>query len=92
MSDDPKAKILEFLKYARFAVQEAKAECEGWGSVKLGVLVWPNDGKKAGRVACRFDAPEFFEELATLLGAPPLTEEDILDCKAAQIVSMFGDR
>ena len=90
MKEEMRAKMLEALKHMRHAATQAKEEAGPDGKVQVGILSLPTKGP--GRIVAHFDAPEFFEELSVLLDAPPLTEDDIMVCKAFEIVSMFGGR
>ena len=72
-------KILLALPHFRYAVKEASEK----GIMKLGILSYKDDG--SGRVVASFEAQEFFDDLATALGAPPRSEDD-MEAKAEKIV------
>lgn len=82
--EEAKEKILLALPYMRHAVEKAAAE----GSVEVGILATQPSG--AGRIVARFQAAEFFEDLATALGVGELTEAERLDAKAQAIVDAFA--
>lgn len=85
--EEIRERLLRGLKHMRLAAEFAKetAEANG-GTVKIGILATRADG--ARKICCTFDAPAFFDDLATVLGIPPLTEDDKLDCAADEIVDM----
>src|SRR5271154_1840659 len=81
-----KAKMLVAIPYMRHAIAKAAKD----GRAYVGILsVNPEGG---GRVVAQFDAPEFFDELALLLDAPPQTYEDDLDAEAVALLDEFGLR
>lgn len=82
---------LERMKLAvphfRAAVARAATE-EPNARPKLGILASQPDG--SGRVICSFECDEFFEDLALLVDAPELTDDDILRSKALAFLGRFG--
>jgi len=79
-------KMLIALPYMRHAVKDAA----GTGKVHIGILSVKEDG--SGRVVAKFEAPEFFEDLALILDAPKQTEEDDLRASAVALLDNFGLR
>lgn len=90
MNEELRKKMLLVLPHLRFAVEEAAAKAAGSGTVEFGVLLRNADG--SGRVLASFRGAEFIEDLATLLGAGPLTDEERQDAKAEKLLSEFGLR
>jgi len=90
MKDELRKKMLLALPHLRFASDEAKKEAGEGGKVLFGILVKKTDG--TGKVLATFDAGEFAEDLAILLDAPPLTEEDRADARATQFLDKMGLR
>jgi hypothetical protein len=88
MNDELRKKLLLVLPHLRFAEEEAKAEAGADGKALFGILVTKPDG--TGKVVATFEAPEFVEDLAKLLDAPPLTEEDRADARAAKFLQRLG--
>lgn len=86
MADELKEKFRKAIPHLRFGVEEAKKETEN-GEALFGILV-VNDNK--GRVVFTFKAEEFVEDLARLVDAPPMTDEDRQNAKVAQFLSRFG--
>lgn len=82
--DAAKERLLAALPYFRKAVSDAKKK----GAVQLGVLATNPDG--SGNIEVRFEASEFFDDLATVLGAPPQTEEDDMKAKALAFLQRHG--
>ncbi len=83
-ADDQLERFLLALKHMRYAAEDATREAGEGGKAQLGVLALKKDGK-TGRIVCRFDAIEFFEDIAKFLGVPPLTDDDRMDCAARSI-------
>lgn len=79
-------KMLTALPYMRHAMAEAAKN----GSPHIGILSVKPDG--SGRVEAKFEAPEFFKDLAVILDAPAQTEEDNLNAGALSILDRFGIR
>lgn len=90
MNDELREKMLLVMPHLRFAVEEATKEAAGAGTVEFGILVKNADG--SGKVVASFRAIEFIEDLATLLGAGPLTDEERMDARALKLVTKFGLR
>jgi hypothetical protein len=90
MNEEIRKKMLMVLPYLRFAIEEAKTKAGETGAVEIGILVKNADG--SGKVLASFGAGEFVEDLATLLGAGPLTEEERQDARAESFISQFGLR
>lgn len=88
MNDELRKKLLLVLPHLRFASEEAKTEAGDGGKVLFGVLVMKSD--RTGKVVATFEAPEFVEDLAKLLDAPPFTEEDRADARAAKFLQKLG--
>lgn len=87
MNDEIRNKMLQMLPHLRFAIEEA-IEADASVGIELGILAKKSDG--SGRVVCSFRADEFVEDLAKLLGAGPMTEEERLDAKAVKLLMGFG--
>jgi hypothetical protein len=79
------AKMLVAIPFMRHAMKQASQE----GQAKIGILSVREGG---GTVVAQFDAPEFFDELALIVGAPPQTEEDDLNAGARAIIDRLGLR
>lgn len=90
MNEELRKKMLMVIPHLRFAVEEATTKAGESGQVEFGVLVRNADG--SGRVVSSFRAGEFIEDLATLLGAGPLTEEERQGAKAEKLLAEFGLR
>jgi len=75
--DDATRDLLSALPYFRKAVADVRAK---GGKVQLGVLSTNADG--SGKIEMRFDADEFFDDLALILNAPPQTEKDDMAARA----------
>lgn len=88
MSNELRTKMLLVLPHLRFAIEEAAKKAGATGSVEIGILVKNADG--SGKVMASFRGVEFIEDLATLLGAGPLTEEERQDARAMKLLSEFG--
>ncbi len=71
-------KMLKAITFMRHAVKEAAKK----GEVHFGILAVNPDG--SGQVVARFEAPEFFDDLAAIIDAPEQTEEDDLEASALQ--------
>lgn len=87
MSDEIRNKMLQALPHMRFAIEEALKANNG-ATIKIGILAVNPDG--TGKVACSFAGTEFVEDLATLLGAGPLTDEERMDARAMKFLTEFG--
>lgn len=81
--DQAKADLLTVLRHLRFAVEEAQKN----GAVKLGILSVRSDG--GGKIECRFDS-DFLDDLALVIDAQPMTEQDRMDARAAKFKSLHG--
>jgi hypothetical protein len=79
-----RARLLEALPYFRHAANNAK---EG-GKIQLGILS-VKDGK-SGQIVARFDADDFFDDLALILDAPPQTKNDDMRAAAEALLQSFG--
>lgn len=78
-------RLLRGLKHMRLAAEFAKETAEaGGGKVKIGILATRADG--ARKIICTFDAPEFFEDIAAVLGVPPITADDKTECAIEMLV------
>ncbi len=77
-------RMLSVLPHFRYAVRDAASK----GKVEIGILAVAPDG--GGHVVCRFDAEDFFKDLAHVLCAGPQTADDEMSAKAQQIVDIFG--
>ncbi len=82
--EEAKEKIKQVLPYLRVAVEDAAKK----GRPQLGVLAVNDDG--SGTVVCQLEAPEFFEDLALVIGVGPLTKEQRLEAGAQWIFDLFG--
>jgi hypothetical protein len=70
--------------YMRHAVKVAAES----GDVEIGILSVKPDG--TGKIVAMFEAPEFFDDLALLIGAPEQTKEDDMKAEAAAILDGVG--
>ena len=88
MKEELKEKFKQVIPHLRFGIEEAKKEDKGTNEVLFGVLiVKPNQN---GRIVFTFKADDFVEDLAELVGAPPMTDEARMDARAAAFLSRFG--
>lgn len=78
------ADFLVLIPYLRYAIKNASAN----GTIKLGILSVKEDG--AGKVECQFDAGDFVEDLARVIGAPDYTKDDELSARAEEMLQTFG--
>lgn len=79
-----KERLLTVIKHLRFAMKEAEAG----GKVQLGILsVLPDS---SGKITARFDAKDFIEDVALVIGAPPYTENDEMEAKATKLLHELG--
>jgi hypothetical protein len=67
---EAKDRLLVALPYLRDAADKARSK----GAVHLGILAVQPSG--SGQITMRFEADSFFEDLALVLDAPPLTQQD----------------
>jgi hypothetical protein len=81
--EEAKRDLLAIMPYLRFAIEEANKG----GRARLGIL--REDVEGGGKIECRFSC-EFLEDVALLIEAPPMTEEDRLKAKASQFRSSIG--
>lgn len=72
------------IPYFRGAVNDAKSE----GMVKMGILSKNPDG--SGRILMEFDCEEFFNDIATVIDAPPQTMQDDMTFKAQSFLAKHG--
>jgi hypothetical protein len=86
-AEEAKRDFMIALPHFRHAMTLARDEAGDGGMIGIGIIAIPAGGQ-SGQIVARFNAAEFFEDLATLLGAPAQTEDDVLDAKAQQIVDM----
>ena len=87
MNDEIRNKMLQVLPHLRFAIEEA-VKADPSARIELGILAKKTDG--SGRVVCSFRADEFVEDLAKLINAGPMTEEERMDAKAVKLLTGFG--
>lgn len=87
MDDDIRNKMLTALPHMRFAIEEA-LKANPTAEIKIGILAKNPDG--TGKVVSTFAATEFIEDLATLLEAGPLTDDDRADARAMKFLTDFG--
>lgn len=78
--DDAKRDILTVLPYLRLAIEEALKR----GKPELAVSARHDDG--GGQVVCTF-TPEIIEDIALLIDAPPMSQEDRMRAQT----KMVGD-
>lgn len=86
--DDAKARLLTALPFLRHAMEEALAEAGEGGNAGLGIIATKADG--SGKVIARFEAPAFFEDLAEVLGASELSDEDRAVARMRQFLDEHG--
>jgi len=72
-------KMLKAIPFMRHAVKDAAKK----GAVYFGILAVNSD--ETGQVVARFEASEFFDDLAALIDAPDQTEEDDLAALALRL-------
>jgi hypothetical protein len=87
--DEVRKNLLIALPHLRFAIEEGKKKAGDGCTVEIGILVRNADG--SGRIVSSL-AGEFIEDLATLLGAGPLTDAERQDAKAEKLIQEFGLR
>lgn len=80
---EAKQDLLTVLPFIRFAVEEAQKK----GTARLGILSERADG--SGKIECRLDCT-FVEDLALILDAPSMTDEERMKAKARQFVHVHG--
>lgn len=80
---DKMKKAVPFMRHA------AKLAAEG-GAVHIGILCVRPDG--SGSVIAKFEGPEFFDDLALIVGAPEQTEEDEMAASAQELLDKLGAR
>lgn len=85
--EEIRAKLLLALPYMRYAMKKATAEAPPGSKIGIGIQY---SGPKGGKVTASFNAPEFFEDLATLIDAPAYTKEDEMEAKAEELLGSFG--
>jgi hypothetical protein len=73
-------KMKKALPFMRHAVKLAAAD----GAVHFGILSVRPDG--SGTVMAKFEAAEFFDDLALIVGAPEQTKDDEMKAEAARIL------
>lgn len=73
------------LPYLRYAVEQAR---EDGGIAKLAVASENPDG--SGKLIAKFECDEFFEDIATVIGLGPQTEEQTNDAKAVELLQRIG--
>lgn len=77
--DEAKTRLLAALPHLRFAMAEAAKN----GRAQVGILCLKPD--RTGQIVAQFDAPDFFNDLAEVLGAPPQSEDDNIEAVAERI-------
>lgn len=85
--EEIKEKLLLALPHFRYAMKCAAAEGGADNKIGIGIMYY---GDKGGKITARFEAPEFFEDLATLIDALPYTEEDEEGAKAEEFLHKLG--
>ena len=83
--EEARQRVLQVIPHLRYAMKDAAKEAGEGGTVEIGILAVKHDGS-GGRVVCRFNAGEFWEDLALVVNAPRQTEESEMDAKAQQLV------
>jgi hypothetical protein len=84
--EEARQKMLKAITFMRHAVKDAALK----GEVHFGILAVKPDG--SGSVVARFEALEFFDDLAALIDAPEQTEEDDLEASALKLADELGLR
>jgi hypothetical protein len=84
--EQARADLLGALPYFRNAV--ARARAKEMGQVKLGILCENPDG--SGNIEMSFECDAFFDDLASVLGAPPQTDEDNGKAAALRFMQQHG--
>ncbi len=87
MNDEIRQKMLAVLPHLRFAIEEA-TNANSESAIHIGILTKNPDG--SGKVLSSFRAQEFIEDLATLLDAGPLTDDQRMDARALKFLTEFG--
>lgn len=72
--DEIREKLLLALPYFRNAMKKATAEAPPGSTIGVGILHYTRSG--SGKIVAKFEAPEFFEDIAMLIDAPAYTEAD----------------
>lgn len=84
-AEDIKADLMIAIKHIRFAIEEAAKN----GQPRLGILSVHDDG--GGTIECKMDC-EFIEDVARLIDAPALSEDDREECRDLKFLDRFGLR
>lgn len=84
-ADEAKTDLLVVIKHIKYAAEEAKKT----GVAKLGILSVGESG--AGKVICSFSCDEFIDDLLLVLGDPPITPVDRLECAAKRFLDTMKD-
>lgn len=79
-ADEARARLLQALPHFRFAMKLAAKN----GAPMVGILSVAPDG--SGSVEAKFAAPDFFDDLALVLGAPAQTTEDDMTAGATKLM------
>ena len=87
MNEEIRQKMLAVLPHLRFAIEEATA-ANNTAVIHIGILTKNADG--SGKVLSSFRAEEFIEDLAKLLDAGPLTDDQRMDARALKFLTEFG--
>lgn len=76
--------LVSVMHHFRHAIEQAKITAGSTGTVGLGILAVRPDG--SGRIIAQLEAPEFFEDLALVIGARPSTDEEKAQARLTQII------
>jgi hypothetical protein len=78
--EEARNRLLQAMPHFRFAMKEAAKK----GAPHVGILSVQPDG--SGGIEAKFAAPDFFNDLALVLGAPPQSKEDDMMAGATRLV------
>ncbi len=81
MTDKTRENLLIGLKYIRYAIEEASKN----GKPGLAIVSVKEDG--GGKVECKFDT-DFIRDVALLLNAPDLTDDDRRMCSVQKFLDV----
>lgn len=82
--EEARNRLLQAMPHFRFAMKQAALK----GAAHVGILAVQPDG--SGNVEAKFAAPDFFNDLALVLGAPPQSKEDDMMAGATRLVQQLG--
>lgn len=79
------------IPHFRYAIKQAREQAAPEDTIRLGIMIRKPDG--SGQMTATFNAGEFFEDLACLLGLPTEnTKEEEQEAKAIELLDRLGLR